>query len=62
MTPTTQPKSHNPSTVLCWISIAVVTISLVVKGWQPPKTNHLFMVFISPSSSEVQLQMIVDVQ
>ena len=31
MAPTTRPKPQNPSTVFCWISVAVVTISLVVK-------------------------------
>ena len=30
MTPTTRPKPHNPSIVLCQIIVDVVTISLVV--------------------------------
>ena len=34
MTPTMQPKPQNPSIVFCGISVAVVTISLVVRGWK----------------------------
>ena len=30
MTPTTRPKPHKPSTVLCYISIVVGTVSLSV--------------------------------
>ena len=30
MTPTTRPKPHKPSIVLCYIFVAVVTVSLVV--------------------------------
>ena len=32
ITPTTRPKPHNPSTVLCYIYVTVVTVSLVVIG------------------------------
>ena len=38
MTPTTRPKPQNPSTVFCWIFIAVVTVSLVV--YFVPKSPH----------------------
>ena len=32
MTPTTRPKPQNPSIVLCYISVVMVTISLVLIG------------------------------
>ena len=35
MTPTTRLKPQNPSIVLCWISVAVVTVCLVVQLLDP---------------------------